>query len=80
MRVSMSRLRSISDIYDQGLFQINNNQWTSGTTTTIRYQKPPLTKSRYDQWLEGVMKYFEEGWEIDLVTGGIISPPEKKWQ
>jgi hypothetical protein len=75
----MSRLRALTD-YDQGLFQINNG-WTSGTTTTIRYQKPhPLTKSRYDQWLEGVMRFFEEGWEIDLVTGGIISPPEKKWQ
>jgi hypothetical protein len=74
----MSRLRALTD-YDQGLFQINNG-WTSGTTTVIRYQKPRSTKSRYDQWLEGVMKYFEEGWEIDLVTGGIISPPEKKWQ
>lgn len=44
----------------------NTTNATTAHTTAI----PVLT--RYEKFLALVMEYFEEGYEIDIVTGGVI--------
>lgn len=58
--------------------------WSSGSVTYTVYSDnttnfilpskiPNLTfeKSRYDIWLDHIFFFLEEGYEIDIVTGGV---------
>jgi hypothetical protein len=65
------------------------NGWSSGYTYTIysnttnhpNHPNHPLNqmiqqvfeKSKYDLWVEALSKLLEEGYEIDIVTGGVIN-------
>ena len=58
--------------------------WSSGSTTYTIYTdttniviprtvKRVYEKSKYERWIEALAKLLEEGYEIDIVTGGVIN-------
>jgi phosphoglycolate phosphatase-like HAD superfamily hydrolase len=63
---------------------VNRFIWNSGSTTTyttaintdvVIYKKrlrQVYEKSKYEIWIEALAKLLEKGYEIDIVTGGVI--------
>jgi hypothetical protein len=64
--------------------RFNYNLWNTGSTTTytivtnttnvvdqLKFRRV-YEKSKYEVWIEALAKLLEEGYEIDIVTGGVI--------
>jgi hypothetical protein len=47
--------------------------YSSTTTNVSQTVQTVFKKSQYEIWIEALGKLLEEGYEIDIVTGGVIN-------